>query len=155
MGGATAGPEYLLTAGWVSFNRRGDSLGGATLLASVTRIDLLGFQSQRRFFGGSNASLVTVPQQEWQVSIAEAILWGEQLQLLAMTCFGDTYSFNRRGDSLGGATSAPQNGQSSSDWFQSQRRFFGGSNARPLVTPAPDPLFQSQRRFFGGSNSRV
>ena len=61
-----------------SFNRRGDSLGGATLKAEQDQTALI-------------------------VSIAGAILWGEQPSPL--TCpVGAFTSFNRRGDSLGGAT---------------------------------------------------
>ena len=36
------------------------------------------FQSQRRFFGGSNVGVGSAAGQEYAVSIAEAILWGEQ-----------------------------------------------------------------------------
>ncbi len=61
------------------------------------------------------------------VSIAEAILWGEQRGLRV----GDAVRkvcFNRRGDSLGGATAFLFARVSSYRQFQSQRRFFGGSN---------------------------
>ena len=63
------------------------------------------FQSQRRFFGGSNLAEKIATAKYRGVSIAEAILWGEQLQTLAPI---DQYfsCFNRRGDSLGGATDA-------------------------------------------------
>ncbi len=75
------------------FNRRGDSLGGATFAASsALSVFSLMFQSQRRFFGGSN-----IYAAEHVVSIAEAILWGSNVILIQ-------FSFNRRGDSLGGAT---------------------------------------------------
>ena len=40
------------------------------------------------------------------VSIAEAILWGEQLDCMPILRH-QIYSFNRRGDSLGGATIIP------------------------------------------------
>ena len=36
------------------------------------------FQSQRRFFGGSNDLLTKIKGVFTDVSIAEAILWGEQ-----------------------------------------------------------------------------
>ncbi len=62
-----------------SFNRRGDSLGGATgvILALLCLV---------------------LP-----VSIAEAILWGEQ-PVPAYAPPSEPFGFNRRGDSLGGAT---------------------------------------------------
>ncbi len=86
------------------FNRRGDSLGGATSVYTRTSEKLAMFQSQRRFFGGSNVN-------------------GNGSQVIS------GYSFNRRGDSLGGATH-PSRGthEQSQGPFQSQRRFFGGSN---------------------------
>ena len=84
------------------------------------------FQSQRRFFGGSNIAEVAMKRHQVQVSIAEAILWGEQLECQALLrparlfqsqrrffggsnedCLdyaGRGWRFNRRGDSLGGAT---------------------------------------------------
>ncbi len=109
------------------------------------------------------------------VSIAEAILWGEQHG--GGVGIGDgSGCFNRRGDSLGGATRFParaspgrrrfnRRGDSlgGATWvihwavtpvmFQSQRRFFGGSNTGNSKRGAYRFAFQSQRRFFGGSNS--
>ncbi len=86
------------------------------------------FQSQRRFFGGSNEALDLL-ENDYEtrfnrrgdslggatpglkhaasygakVSIAEAILWGEQ-PFDAVTLVNSLSGFNRRGDSLGGAT---------------------------------------------------
>ncbi len=135
----------------ISFNRRGDSLGGATG-QEVGEMSPSGkFQSQRRFFGGSNiesslrhppVSSVSIAEAIlWgeqrsdneftrvtaSVSIAEAILWGEQpyhhpptlqhnpVSIAEAILWGEQHcaemmhmtglpSFNRRGDSLGGAT---------------------------------------------------
>ncbi len=85
------------------------------------------FQSQRRFFGGSNPLQDDLCSRRYKVSIAEAILWGEQPNGEVATPSRATVSiaeailwgeqpqniipspvlrncFNRRGDSLGGAT---------------------------------------------------
>ncbi len=86
-----------------SFNRRGDSLGGATGINRRDRHTRARFQSQRRFFGGSNATVPSVAAPLVIVSIAEAILWGEQ-PILRQGQEVESVSFNRRGDSLGGAT---------------------------------------------------
>ena len=78
LGGATLLPFATEVRG-SGFNRRGDSLGGATSyrLRVITHWNL--FQSQRRFFGGSNKTLTIPTLLLSTVSIAEAILWGEQL----------------------------------------------------------------------------
>ena len=84
------------------FNRRGDSLGGATgrsnmigqsLIVSIAGAILWGEQHRGR--KGGNVLML--------VSIAGAILWGEQPPPRPRPRSGKS-SFNRRGDSLGGAT---------------------------------------------------
>ena len=115
-----------------SFNRRGDSLGGATAVASNVKADEPLFQSQRRFFGGSNVQRVADARLAKSVSIAEAILWGEQ-RLAPLKLAPLRLGFNRRGDSLGGATDHSHNRDSATVPFQSQRRFFGGSNCVLLL----------------------
>ncbi len=71
---------YLRVHGMSSFNRRGDSLGGATLGSGAIAARNILFQSQRRFFGGSNVAQSGGGASDVTVSIAEAILWGEQLR---------------------------------------------------------------------------
>ncbi len=140
--------------GWCScFNRRGDSLGGATRLRAIFPWHLeAGFQSQGRFFEGSNRlprPWKPVHPERFQsqgrffggsntisaggsllddVSIAGAILWGEQ-PLTSAEMLPRSVSFNRRGDSLG-----------------EQRR------TNPAAIISVNKVFQSQGRFFGGSN---
>ncbi len=79
MGGATL-EQYGRRDEVSGFNRRGDSLGGATCTSLSKEVCLY-------------------------VSIAEAILWGEQLVEEWTSRKGGRTGFNRRGDSLGGATS--------------------------------------------------
>ncbi len=108
-----------------SFNRRGDSLGGATFLKLLNTASVSVSIAEAILWGEQRQSCVAL-YRTLPVSIAEAILWGEQR---GGFCPGRRSAcFNRRGDSLGGATS--DNSQSDSDciMFQSQRRFFGGSN---------------------------
>ncbi len=57
-------------------------LWGEQLCKICTVIHEQKFQSQRRFFGGSNQIRQTVKAAAELVSIAEAILWGEQLGVL-------------------------------------------------------------------------
>ncbi len=175
MGGATAVCFPRMTTRADCFNRRGDSLGGATpifrlhcfspysvsiaeailwgeqraalayrsiqMIVSIAEAILWGeqrktgcysnhgdlFQSQRRFFGGSNGVRLLGIAPNDVVSIAEAILWGEQRGKLS-TYSRTITSFNRRGDSLGGATRQTTGYCMRYRSFQSQRRFFGGSN---------------------------
>ena len=152
----SGGSNYILAPSFIevdSFNRRGDSLGGATSTLGVRRLYHRMFQSQGRFSGGSNAGFedLTPGRQVFQsqgrfsggsnsapgcphsplsgVSIAGAILWGEQLA----TGDGQVSSrcgFNRRGDSLGGATYNRAWVNDDGQEFQSQGRFSGGSNAQ-------------------------
>ncbi len=103
------------------------------------------FQSQRRFFGGSNLSAgkpVCRLRKALIVSIAEAILWGEQrrqriirlrppnyeVSIAEAILWGEQHSefekddreygacFNRRGDSLGGATALRHQSASTLIW---------------------------------------
>ena len=107
-------------------------MGGATYIGLMFRRKFERFQSQRRFFGGSNRSACIVLFDHDDVSIAEAILWGEQLlDCSHQTSTGDC--FNRRGDSLGGATPPWLALGRQSYMFQSQRRFFGGSNINDVT----------------------
>ena len=91
------------------------------------------------------------------VSIAGAILWGVLLEEMRTLCFemnmfqsqgrffggccgaarptsGGPLSFNRRGDSLGGAAMWLKRSASFTHLFQSQGRFFGGCCGQP---PSP------------------
>ncbi len=107
MGGATS-CRLLHMSNYTSFNRRGDSLGGATRIVNRNTTSGTMFQSQRRFFGGSNELALLPPPKIEAVSIAEAILWGEQPNLPS------PLEFVLRE-------------------FQSQRRFFGGSNQKQTM----------------------
>ncbi len=129
MGGATRINPTRLQDG-VSFNRRGDSLGGATpqdwyitlSLSQVSIAEAILWGEQPPNTLGSLASSMTVSIAEailWGeqprnnstlcpdciVSIAEAILWGEQRNIRPDVPRAKCPCFNRRGDSLGGATS--------------------------------------------------
>ncbi len=146
--------KYVPVEGIVSFNRRGDSLGGATCIAGPMAISSKGsFQSQGRFFGGSNINPPDACPSE--------------------------YRFNRRGDSLGEQRQSADMPSCDNIMFQSQGRFFGGSNRagwlkarpecqcvngfnrrgdslggatrHPLKASLPRYRFQSQGRFFGGA----
>ncbi len=83
------------------------------------------FQSQRRFFGGSNIVQVAADFIQFAVSIAEAILWGEQLNSLSE--------------------------QAGWDMFQSQRRFFGGSNTEPIFAEETITSFNRRGDSLGGA----
>ncbi len=108
MGGATALYNRFRPA-FASFNRRGDSLGGATSKRHITRF-------------------------LWLVSIAEAILWGEQHSNVGATQrFID--SFNRRGDSLGGATSGTGRIVHQDSSFNRRGDSLGGATRLSLLRP--------------------
>ncbi len=150
MGGATF-QQWRVILYCYCFNRRGDSLGGATRTDSMRSV-VSSVSIAEAILWGEQRCNSTYDKADTIVSIAEAILWGEQ------RC--DVYPICRCGE-----------------WFQSQRRFFGGSNTYKKATlltklyvsiaeailwgeqrdftPGPRSgvsKFQSQRRFFGGSN---
>ncbi len=178
LGGATKNTSSCSTSGYTQFQSQRRFFGGSNLCDLSIESVVATFQSQRRFFGGSNAANSSVlaltssvsiaeailwgeqlPIIDWQfateaVSIAEAILWGEQRIFLTVSLPNDS-SFNRRGDSLGGATPRSYSPRGAVMPFQSQRRFFGGSNFRARLFVFYIMEFQSQRRFFGGSNWAV
>ncbi len=110
------------------------------------------FQSQRRFFGGSNGRDVYDITKDEAVSIAEAILWGEQPhQSSAIALESMVFQSQRR--FFGGSNITREMEYIQKNMFQSQRRFFGGSNSQALPYHLESVTkFQSQRRFFGGSN---
>ena len=107
------------------FNRRGDSLGGAT------------FDRNK-------------PAYHADVSIAEAILWGEQRSPPGEHCWAG--SFNRRGDSLGGATVAGVGARAARGSVSIAEAILWGEQPHKRVSGLGKQMFQSQRRFFGGSN---
>ncbi len=137
----------------MTFQSQRRFFGGSNSIMSSYNWASVSFQSQRRFFGGSNTKIDgLLTHRLRRVSIAEAILWGEQPPLAATTApvrpvsiaeailWGEqrrqcaafllpVCRFNRRGDSLGGATvSEYRLRRYLQVGFQSQRRFFGGSN---------------------------
>ena len=84
--GVLRNPAREIHRGFVCFNRRGDSLGGAAWL-SVSRLPgLLRFQSQGRFFGGCCPVITTASEVYQIVSIAGAILWGVLHKLRRANC---------------------------------------------------------------------
>ena len=83
------------------------------------------FQSQGRFFGGCCGPGSARHPQRLAVSIAGAILWGV-LPVSDGRYVGQCNSFNRRGDSLGGAARPIPSSFMVIWMFQSQGRFFGG-----------------------------
>ncbi len=137
------------------------------------------FQSQRRFFGGSNPFLGPDEIAVLEVSIAEAILWGEQhafgkvpqpvemsfnrrgdslggatLEFPVLQLF-DLAGFNRRGDSLGGATRVRPGVYDSNFRFNRRGDSLGGATEDQYLMLCHLVEFQSQRRFFGGSNFAI
>ena len=118
-GCAGAKPVYLQ-----SFNRRGDSLGGAAW--------------------GQDSYLVCPA-----VSIAGAILWGVLPELCSLhTPFFK--SFNRRGDSLGGAAVCHFYKENERNGFNRRGDSLGGAAFTLHFYPPLKSRFQSQGRFFGG-----
>ncbi len=103
LGGAT-GSSSGKSVFKARFNRRGDSLGGATL-CRVGRLRMATVSIAEAILWGEQHTSDGYGRGYFAVSIAEAILWGEQPANGA----GDNVThncFNRRGDSLGGATPA-------------------------------------------------
>ena len=166
-------PSGADVARFTRFNRRGDSLGGAALLAVIQvrqyhsfnrRGDSLGgaaphtrrkgnratqFQSQGRFFGGCCPPHSKSGPRTTQVSIAGAILWG----VLRVVAGGEAVAiagFNRRGDSLGGAARQEErDGDGLSIVSIAGAILWGVLPARRLRIHLSQQ-FQSQGRFFGG-----
>ncbi len=125
LGGATSDWRRMVTREHC-FNRRGDSLGGATGVKLIVRARSLGVSIAEAILWGEQQSPAAASPSPQKVSIAEAILWGEQPSHLEINAsnrvfqsqrrfFGGSNShcikhwhwlcsFNRRGDSLGGAT---------------------------------------------------
>ena len=160
-----------------SFNRRGDSLGGAAL-----NLDHIGIQEAVSIAGAilwgvlhvaghgfpaksgvsiAGAILWGVLRDKMYcksnsmiVSIAGAILWGVLLSI-ATTLRNDLSCFNRRGDSLGGAAAAVGIDGKKELEFQSQGRFFGGCCVGGCPRRPEHQRFQSQGRFFGGCCSAL
>ena len=156
----------------ISFNRRGDSLGGA---AGVDYGVAMGWPVSiaGAILWGVLPRYTKNFAQSATVSIAGAILWGV-LPIAFSAVSLNLCSFNRRGDSLGGAASVTKRPRRARPQFQSQGRFFGGccNLARRVQTtgafvsiagailwgvllPSPAQFppgceFQSQGRFFGG-----
>ena len=154
-----------------SFNRRGDSLGGAACAISLAESKVVLFQSQGRFFGGCCRASRLIAAVAL-VSIAGAILWGVLRPV--NSGFGPfSLSFNRRGDSLGGAALDANKRMILFACFNRRGDSLGGaaSLANPSISfwvvsiagailwgvllkksgDAIDSLlFQSQGRFFGG-----
>ncbi len=108
MGGATWLPPGARNLE-PSFNRRGDSLGGATRLRLEDLNQLTIVSIAEAILWGEQHNTHIIQILKTTVSIAEAILWGEQRH----------------------AASAPTPRVKE---FQSQRRFFGGSNYEFLVS---------------------
>ncbi len=84
------------------FNRRGDSLGGATCREQFPQWQM-GVSIAEAILWGEQHVGLALTRYALIVSIAEAILWGEQ-QPEIKRVLDEHVSFNRRGDSLGGAT---------------------------------------------------
>ena len=125
-------------------------MGGATWQKKLLRPNIGAFQSQRRFFGGSNFRHLHRLTSILVVSIAEAILWGEQLLLIRIGAVILPFQSQRR--FFGGSNNLYKIPKAEAQQFQSQRRFFGGSNRKRHAKYSHSIPFQSQRRFFGGSN---
>ena len=150
LGGATMGWRCLIWR-YRCFNRRGDSLGGATRAGLLTRLFCCLFQSQGRFSGGSNRMTEIEDELKVNVSIAGAILWGEQLN--PFFHFRLTGNVSIAGAILWGEQLKPGSILTKKlDPFQSQGRFSGGSNRLRSGVAWPLRAFQSQGRFSGGSN---
>ncbi len=174
LGGATGwlppGARNLET----SFNRRGDSLGGATTWSG-------GIMTPRpvsiaeAILWGEQPPICSRYRTASAVSIAEAILWGEQ-RARGERILWERGGFNRRGDSLGGATAHPllrhkklhvsiaeailwgEQRQAQKANIESQivsiaeAILWGEQHVKIMDWFVPLMEFQSQRRFFGGSN---
>ena len=85
-----------------SFNRRGDSLGGAAVASPPPVPRQLRFNRRGDSLGGA-ALIARTELFEGEVSIAGAILWGVLRRSVGQPVDRGGRSFNRRGDSLGGA----------------------------------------------------
>ena len=133
-----------------SFNRRGDSLGGAASLADYFKRHLDAVSIAGAILWGVLPNYTGYKYAVAVVSIAGAILWGV-LHMPLKRCPICSLCFNRRGDSLGGAATKGTIIVFCGKGFNRRGDSLGGAANQPRPSPTSFARFNRRGDSLGGA----